>query len=42
MLIRAHMGVSADGFIAIPDERPAFVSVPGFIPHGSYDWPVFN
>lgn len=42
MLIRTHMGVSADGFIATPDGLPAFVAVPGFTPHGSYDWPAFN
>jgi dihydrofolate reductase len=42
MLIRTRMGVSADGFIATPDGLPAFVAIPGFTPHGSYDWPVFN
>jgi dihydrofolate reductase len=42
MLIRTRMGISADGFIATPDGLPAFLSVPGFTPHGSYDWPVFS
>jgi dihydrofolate reductase len=42
MLIRTHMGVSVDGFIATADDLPAFLAVPGFIPHGSYDWPAFN
>lgn len=42
MLIRTRMGVSVDGFIATPDTYPAFLAVPGFIPHESYDWPAFN
>ena len=42
MLIRTRMGVSADGFIATPDGIPAFVAIPGFVPHGSYDWPKFS
>lgn len=41
MLIRTRMGISADGFIATPDGIPAFAAIPGFIPHGSYDWPAF-
>lgn len=42
MLIRTRMGISADGFIATADGIPAFVTIPGFVPHGSYDWPVFS
>ena len=42
MLIRTRMGISADGFIASPDGLPAFLAIPGFVPHGSYDWPDFR
>jgi hypothetical protein len=42
MLIRTRMGISADGFITTADGIPAFVAIPGFAPHGSYDWPVFS
>lgn len=36
------MGISVDGFIATTDGRPAFLAMPDFVPHGSYDWPAFN
>jgi dihydrofolate reductase len=42
MLIRTRMGVSVDGFIAFADGRPAFLAMPDFAPHGSYDWSTFN
>jgi dihydrofolate reductase len=42
MLIRTRMGVSVDGFIATPDGVPAFVVMPDFVPHESYDWPQFD
>lgn len=42
MLVRTRMGVSIDGYIATPDDLPAFVAMPGFVPHGSYDWPTFS
>jgi dihydrofolate reductase len=42
MLIRTRLGVSVDGFIASPDGRPAFVAMPDFSPHSSYEWPAFN
>ena len=42
MFIRTRMGVSVDGFIATPDELPAFVAIPDFTAHGSYDWPAFS
>jgi hypothetical protein len=42
MQIRTRMGISVDGFIATVDGRPAFLAMPGFVPHGSYDWPAFN
>jgi dihydrofolate reductase len=42
MQIRTRLGISVDGFIATPDGRPAFLAMPDFVPHGSYDWPAFN
>jgi dihydrofolate reductase len=36
MQIRAHIGVSADGFVATPDGRPALLAVPGFVPGESH------
>jgi len=42
MQIRTRMGISIDGFIATMDGLPAFVAMPGFVPHGSYDWPTFD
>jgi dihydrofolate reductase len=42
MMIRTRMAVSLDGFIATPDGRPVWLAMPGFVPHGSYDWPAFN
>jgi dihydrofolate reductase len=42
MQIRTRMGISVDGFIATPDGLPAFVAMPGFVPHGSYDWSTFD
>jgi dihydrofolate reductase len=42
MKIRTRMAVSLDGFIATPDGLPAWLAMPGFVPHGSYDWPAFN
>lgn len=42
MLIRTRMAVSLDGFIATPDGVPAWLAMPNFVPHGSYDWPTFN
>ena len=42
MQIRTRLGVSVDGFIASPDGRPAFLAMPDFSPHDSYDWPEFD
>src|SRR5712691_12731356 len=42
MLIRTRMGASIDGYIATPDGLPAFLVMPGFVPHGSYEWPEFS
>jgi dihydrofolate reductase len=42
MQIRTRLGISVDGFIATPDGRPAFLAMPEFVPHESYDWPAFN
>jgi dihydrofolate reductase len=42
MLVRTRLGVSVDGFIASPDGRPAFLAMPDFSPHSSYDWPAFD
>jgi dihydrofolate reductase len=42
MLIRTRLGLSVDGFIATPDGLPAFLAMPGFAPHSSYDWSGFN
>jgi dihydrofolate reductase len=42
MQIRTRMGISVDGFIATTDGLPAFVAMPDFVPHGSYDWSEFN
>jgi hypothetical protein len=32
MLIRTHLGLSVDGFIATPDGLPAFLAMPDFLP----------
>jgi dihydrofolate reductase len=42
MEIRTRLGISVDGFIATTDGLPAFLAMPDFVPHGSYDWPEFN
>jgi hypothetical protein len=42
MRIRTRTGVSVDGFIATPNRVPAFVVMPGFVPHESYGWPEFD
>jgi hypothetical protein len=42
MLIRTRLGLSVDGFIATPDGLPAFLAMPDFVPHSSYDWQQFN
>jgi hypothetical protein len=42
MLIRTCTGVSVDGFIATPDDIPAFVVMPDFVSHESYGWPEFD
>ena len=42
MLVRTRLGVSVDGFIASSDGRPAFLAMPDFSPHTSYDWPEFD
>src|SRR5919197_4032118 len=42
MQIRTRVGMSIDGVIASPDGRPAFLAMPGFSPHSSYDWPAFD
>jgi hypothetical protein len=34
MQIRTRMGISVDGFIATTDGLPAFLAMPGFVPHG--------
>jgi dihydrofolate reductase len=41
MLIRARMGVSADGFVATPDGAPALLAAPGFVPGESHGFPEF-
>jgi dihydrofolate reductase len=42
MQIRTRLEILVDGFIAKADGRPAFLAMPDFVPHGSYDWPAFN
>jgi dihydrofolate reductase len=42
MLIRTRLGLSVDGFIATPDGLPAFLAMPGFVPHSSYAWSEFD
>jgi len=39
--IRTHIGVSVDGFVATPEGRPAFLSMPGFVPGESHGHPGF-
>ncbi len=41
MLIRARMGVSADGFVATPDGVPTLAVMPGFVPGESHGFPEF-
>jgi dihydrofolate reductase len=41
MLIKARMGISADGFVATPDGWPALVTAPGFVPAVSHGYPEF-
>jgi dihydrofolate reductase len=41
MLIRSHMGVSVDGFVATPDGLPAWLAMPGFAPGGVTRFPEF-
>jgi dihydrofolate reductase len=41
MLIRSRMGVSADGFVAGPDQIPALALMPGFEPGVSHGFPEF-
>jgi hypothetical protein len=32
MMIKARMGISADGFVATPDGLPALLAMPEFVP----------
>jgi dihydrofolate reductase len=41
MLIKARMGISADGFVATPDGMPALLAMPGFVPGESHGYPEF-
>jgi dihydrofolate reductase len=41
MLIRTHIGVSLDGFVAAPDGLPAWDAVPTFVPGESHGYPEF-
>jgi len=41
MLIRARMGVSADGFVSTADGVPALAVMPGFVPGVSHGFPEF-
>jgi dihydrofolate reductase len=41
MLIRARMGISADGFVATPDGLPALLAMPSFVPGISHGHPEF-
>src|SRR5204862_105112 len=41
MLIRTHIGVSLDGFVATPDGLPAWDAVPTFVPGESHGYPEF-
>lgn len=42
MRIRTRLGISVDGYIASLDGRPAFLAMPDFVPHDSYDWAAFS
>ncbi|HEX5502652.1 MAG TPA: dihydrofolate reductase family protein [Thermomicrobiales bacterium] len=41
MLIRTHIGVSLDGFMASPDGMPAWDAVPTFVPGESHGYAEF-
>ena len=41
MLIKARMGMSADGFVATPEGVPTLALTPGFIPAASHGYPEF-
>lgn len=41
MMIKARMGMSADGFVATPDGVPALLAVPDFEPGVSHGYPEF-
>lgn len=41
MLIRARMGVSADGFVSTLDGIPTLAVMPGFVPGVSHGFPEF-
>ena len=41
MLIKARMGMSADGFVATPEGVPTLALMPGFIPAASHGYPEF-
>lgn len=41
MLIRTHIGISADGYIATPDGMPAWDAVPAFVPGQSHGYADF-
>jgi hypothetical protein len=41
MLIRTHIGISLNGFVATPDGLPAWDAMPMFGP-GSHDYPEFT
>jgi dihydrofolate reductase len=42
MLIRTHIGVSLDGFVATPDGLPTWASVPTFVPGESHGYPELD
>jgi dihydrofolate reductase len=41
MLIKARMGMSADGFVSTPEGMPAFHYAPDFVPGVSHGFPEF-
>ncbi len=41
MLIKTHIGVSVDGFVATSDGRPALLALPDFVPGRSHGYPEF-
>jgi dihydrofolate reductase len=41
MLIKTHIGISVDGFVATADGRPALLALPDFVPGQSHGYPEF-